>query len=221
MKIPDNIIPADWTLKEIAEAHNKLNQSYFDSNTFEQYEAFFKLYEAFEWIINNDKDNKTLLDIGCGAGWHAIYLQKKGLIPPLNYVGYDISKNMCDIAKKNFPEGEFNVVDICNHNIIKTYDIVMESAVIELTHNCKNAFSNMLKCSKKWFISHRLFIKDGKTYIEQVKTYNKIPDIRFHIGMDDLREILLEENFQIAKEDIWHDRTYKMGTFIFRRKDEY
>jgi len=217
MKVPENIISADWTLKEIADAHNELNKSYFDSGDFEKYEAFFKLYEAFEWIIKNDKNNKTLLDVGCGAGWHAIYLQKKGLIPPLEYIGYDISKNMCNIAKKNFTNGKFYIKNICDINAIKKYDIVMESAVLELIHNWEKAFKNMLKSANKWFISHRLFITDDKTKIEQVKTYNKIPDIRFYIGRDDLNKILKKEGFELKKEDIWHDKTYKMGTFIFRR----
>lgn len=209
--IPKNIKAADWKLQQIAESHNALNNSYFKTEEYKKYECFFKLKEALQWIGFKELN---IADIGCGTGWHAIYLKKEGFIPPFKYTGFDLSPNMCNIASKNFPEAKFNVLDICKNFIIPSYDIVMESAVLELVHNWKDALINMLKSSKFWFIFHRIFIKDGRTVAEQVETYNKIPDIRFHIGMDDFKEILSKENFEIVRSDLWRA---DMGTYVCRR----
>jgi SAM-dependent methyltransferase len=218
-KVPSNITAANWKLKSIAEAHNSLNKKYFSTGEYLKYESYFKLGEAISWILkqyNAIPENISFLDIGCGAGWHAVYLQREGFVPPLHYVGFDLSPHMCELAKRNFPGGSFQEMDICSAHIIPKHNIVMESAVLELVHDWKSSLTNMLKSSDCWFISHRLFVKDGRTSAEQVKTYNEIPDVRFHIGMDDFKEILKKEGFELVKSDLWRTGDYNMGTYVCR-----
>jgi len=219
MKDVDGITAVDWKLPILAKENDELNAQYFKTEQYKTIEAYYKLKSAIDYILSNTKKKSMkLLDIGCGSGWHAVYLQKENLLHRINFFGNDISQAMCNNAKKNFPNGRFFVGDITQEHYNKEYDIVMESAVIELIHDWQQGTLNMLKSSQEWFIAHRLFFTDEETEIQQVKTYNNLPDIRFLVGMKEFEEILDKENFKIVFQDVWHTRPYKMGIFVARRQ---
>lgn len=216
MKI-NNINVADWSLPGIAKEHNELNKTYLDKNEFGKYESFFKLKEAINYIKDNDKI-ETLLDVGCGAGWQAVYLNNNKLLNDLKYTGIDLSDDMCILAKQNFNDGEFYSIDIIKGNIKEKYDIIMESAVLELVHDWEFALRNMMSACNKWLIFHRLFFTEKEMKYEQTSTYMNLPDIRIHISLLRLDEILKEQNFEIVKADKWIvSDAYNMGTFIAKR----
>ena len=208
----------DWTTKEIADANDKLNASYFKTGVYKKHESYFKLKEAFEYILSNDRKRPlSVLDVGCGSGWYAVYFEKEDLQKNLIYNGTDLSENMCANAKNNFSNGNFFVSDVVKNSFNKKYDIIMEAAVLELVTDWKMALKNMLIGSNRWFIAHRLFITYGETIEEQVKTYFDLPDMRVHIGWKEFINILKNEEFDIIKEDVWHVGAYTMGTFIAKR----
>lgn len=207
---------ADWTTQEIANANNDLNSSYFQTGEYKKYESYFKLKEAFEYIFNNEQKRPlSVLDVGCGSGWHAVYLKENNF--QLLFNGTDISEYMCINALKNFPDGNFFISNIIEENFKNIYDIVMESAVIELMSDWEKAIKNMLISSNKWFIAHRLFFTEEETKEEQVTTYFNMPDIRIHVGLEEFINILKKEGFTMVKKDVWRNSSYKMGTFIAKR----
>ena len=215
MKIPK---PADWTLPELADENNSLNRGYFENDECDKYPGYYKLKEAIVWISNREKI-KTMLEIGCGSGWHATYLKKRGILDGIKYTGFDISHSMCTYAKENFPDGQFIVADILIDDIEERFDVVSESAVLELVKSWENGVRGMMKHSKKWLIFHRLFFQDEETMLEEVPTYNQISDIRWHVGMKELKKILAENNFDIVFSDVWgRNNPYNIGTFVARRK---
>jgi SAM-dependent methyltransferase len=55
----------------------------------------------------------VILDIGCGTGHHVGLLQEKGL----NVIGIDNSSEMVQLAKKNYPDGNFKKGDVNNDNL--------------------------------------------------------------------------------------------------------
>ena len=103
---------------------------------------FFK-YAAYYDLLYRDKDykkeagyvdglirrysrkrNRTLLDVGCGTGGHAIWFAKKGY----RVVGIDRSLEMISIAKERSPEGkraEFSVRDISRFSLRRRFDIAV------------------------------------------------------------------------------------------------
>ena len=94
----------------------------------------------------------------------------------------------------------------------------MESAVLELVHDWEGVLETMIKISNMWLVFHRLFYTNEKTKFEQVKTYLGIPDIRIHIGLNDLNKILEKQNFKIVKQDKWEiNDDYNMGTFVAKK----
>lgn len=55
-----------------------------------------------------DLRNKTVLDLGCGYGWYANYFSSIGSI----VTGCDGSSEMIALARKNYPDIAFEIVDI-------------------------------------------------------------------------------------------------------------
>lgn len=211
---------ADWTQFELAYENNKLNKGYFETNEYKKYDSFSKIIESVNFILKQEEKKIELLDIGCGSGWQAVCFEKEGLTNVIKYFGLDLSIHMCNFAKENYPNGNFLVADIMTNDLGKQFDIVMESAVIELVPDWKKCVSGMIKHTKKWLIFHRMFFTDNETVIEQSETYNHIPDMRRHIGLVDLSKELLKYNFLLVKKDEWNiSQSYKMGTFIARRND--
>jgi SAM-dependent methyltransferase len=206
---------ANWTLYELAHENNELNKKYFENNGYKNFTSFIKSIEAIKFILQSEKKAIELLDIGCGSGWQAICFEKEGLGELIKYNGLDISKHMCNFATKNYPNGNFFVADIVIDNLEKKFDVVMESAVIELVSDWKKCISGMVKHSKKWLIFHRMFFTNDKTILEQAETYNKIPDLRRHIGLTELSDELSQHGFSLVKKDVWNiSPQYRMGTFI-------
>lgn len=84
-----------------------MKQNIYDDLTFfENYGKMRRSTEglnaAGEWyILRNmlpDLKQKTVLDLGCGYGWHCIYAKQQGAE---KVIGIDLSKNMIDKAKQN------------------------------------------------------------------------------------------------------------------------
>ncbi|MHA2218163.1 MAG: class I SAM-dependent methyltransferase [Candidatus Hodarchaeales archaeon] len=209
---------ADWTLLELAHENNELNKGYFSSGNYKNYGAFMKAVDAVRFILSSEnRSTMSLLDVGCGSGWQAVCFNKEGV--NLKYSGLDVSPHMCKFARENYSNGEFFVADITKDNLNKKFDIVIESAVIELVSDWKKCVDGMIKHSNGWIIFHRMFFKDINTFTEQSKTYNNIPDIRRHIGLADLSEELHSYNFSIIKRDVWNVcEAYSMGTFIAKKE---
>lgn len=108
------------TDKELIETWNKIASLYED--TFMDLDIYNDTYSFFCNAINND--NAKLLEIGCGPGNITKYLLSKH--SNFNIDGTDISINMIELAKKNNPQANFNVMDAKEINKITTkYDGVI------------------------------------------------------------------------------------------------
>lgn len=71
-----------------------------------------------------------VLDVGCGEGFYAIYLAKKGF----EVTGIDISENAIKLAKENSKKQGVNIkfipIDITNLKEIDKFDFVFEWAIL-------------------------------------------------------------------------------------------
>lgn len=209
---------ADWTLEKFAVENHKLNKGYFDTNKYKTLKPYIKLGEAFNYI----NENVNIIDIGCGTAWYGVYLQKEGYLKHSTYSGCDISPHMCKLSKENIPNANFFVFDIASSSLENKYDVVLDSAVIQIAdQDWKKVLKNMLLSSSKWLILHRLFYTNDVTKIEQVKTYLKVPDIRIHVGLNELKKELDKYRFSIVYRDLWAiEKCYNQGTFVIKKLEE-
>lgn len=90
-----------------------------------------------------DLNNCTILDLGCGFGDLYGFLKKKYSI---DYTGYDINKNLIDIARNKNPDASFDVKDILSDKILKNFDYIISSGVFNFKLADNSSFAkNMLK----------------------------------------------------------------------------
>jgi ubiquinone/menaquinone biosynthesis C-methylase UbiE len=107
---------------------NKILKQY--SSLSKYYDIFLdkKKYQREVELISDflSKYKSTeILDVGCGTGWHSIFLAKRDF----QVTGIDISKAMIDCAKENVKKAnvnvEFLVGDMRNLNLKKKFDGVL------------------------------------------------------------------------------------------------
>lgn len=76
----------------------------------------------FKLISDNINKDESLLDFGCGIGDLINYLNKNDKLPS-KYMGLDININYINMAKNNYPDYNFMVIDNIK-NIKGNYDNV-------------------------------------------------------------------------------------------------
>ena len=90
-------------------------------------------------LIDADKGS-SVLDLGCGNGALTKTLQEKGYAVK----GLDASKELLDIARKNYPAIEFVQADATAFAISEPVDVVFSNAVFHWIN--KERQQDMLKC---------------------------------------------------------------------------
>lgn len=90
-------------------------------------------------LIDANK-NSTILDLGCGNGVLSKVLYDKGY----SVRGIDASKELLDIAKKNYPDIEFIEADATDFSLQEPVDIVFSNAVFHWINRERQ--QDMLKC---------------------------------------------------------------------------
>ncbi len=90
--------------------------------------------------------NKHLLYAGCGAGVHIKEYQRKGA----KVKGFDISKTMVSLAKKNCPKTKLEIGDINKIPFSSSsFDVVTASLILDYVNNLKKAFKEVARVLKK------------------------------------------------------------------------
>ena len=70
--------------------------------------AFSNPSEYIDEFLSLIPKNGKILDVGCGTGVDAGYMQSKGF----EVIGIDLSKEMLKLAKERFPQIDFKLADI-------------------------------------------------------------------------------------------------------------
>jgi 2-polyprenyl-3-methyl-5-hydroxy-6-metoxy-1,4-benzoquinol methylase len=97
-------------------------------------EDWFRDHKEDTWWVEGTNEflsmlpeKAAILDVGCGAGVKSRYLSDKGF----KITGVDFSDKMIEIAKRESPDIDFEVVDIYDlDGYEKTFDAVFAQAVL-------------------------------------------------------------------------------------------
>lgn len=92
--------------KETFETWNKVANLYEDK--FMNLDIYNATYDIFCSLI--EVNNPSILEIGCGPGNITKYLISKR--PDFNVLGLDVAPKMIELAKKNNPTANFEVLDV-------------------------------------------------------------------------------------------------------------
>ncbi|WP_297635910.1 class I SAM-dependent methyltransferase [uncultured Clostridium sp.] len=145
--------------KEFFNEYKKMNRSVKGLEGAGEWESFRKMFPSLE--------NKKVLDLGCGFGWHCKYCidNKAKLV-----IGVDSSKRMLEKAKeinddKNIEYIENGIEEI---NLQKEYfDLVISSLAFHYVENfeevCKKIYDSIVPNGDFVFsIEHPIFTASGK-----------------------------------------------------------
>lgn len=94
-----------------------------------------------------DFSGKSVLDVGCGFGEFAKFLDKR--YQNITYTGVDIVPEFIEEAKKTFPHHTFYTRDFFNEPLDETFDVVLASGV--LNSNVANNMEYRKKAIKAMF----------------------------------------------------------------------
>ena len=116
---------------------------------------------------------KTILCLGCGAGEECAHLKSLGA---KKVIGVDISKSLINIAKKNFPDIEFKIMDMEKLKFSQSFDIVYSSLVLHYVKDWTKVLNKVKKILKKNGIL--LFSTHNPVYWSTSKEDNKNEKLR-------------------------------------------
>lgn len=94
-------------------------------------------------LVNTSKD-QVILDLGCGTGKLSVELAKNGA----KVIGIDMSKDMLEKAKLNYPTIEFNFADATELNYENYFDTVFSNAVLHWIKDHRKLLKSVYKALK-------------------------------------------------------------------------
>jgi len=129
---------------------------YDDKDFYEAYAQMARsrdgLKSAGEWhqlkLLIPPLHGKTVLDLGCGYGWHSKYAAEQGA---LSVLGLDLSERMIEEAKKRNPAANiiYKVCGLEEYEYPKeTYDFVISNLVLHYVADLDSVFKNIYQTLK-------------------------------------------------------------------------
>lgn len=130
---------------------------YDDESFFENYGKMPRSVEglnaAGEWYVLREMlplfQNKNVLDLGCGYGWHCIYAKEQGAE---KVIGIDLSEKMIQKAKENSKDLAIEYKQMAIEDIDfqpEAFDIVISSLAFHYVDNLKVIFDKINTNLKK------------------------------------------------------------------------
>ena len=134
----------------------KNNNIYDDEEFFEAYNEMPRskegLTSAGEWHqlkqLFPDLHGRTVLDLGCGLGWHCRYAREQGAV---SIVGIDSSERMLEQAKNRYPSDGilYRVCDLEDYEYPpEVYDLVISNLVLHYIKDLENIYHKVYQTLK-------------------------------------------------------------------------
>ncbi|MGX7391707.1 class I SAM-dependent methyltransferase [Enterococcus canintestini] len=191
----------------------KMNTIYDNENFFNKYSQMTRsqkgLAGAGEWHtlqkLLPDFTDKTVLDLGCGYGWHCLYAAEHGAKA---VTGVDLSEKMLAVAKEKTAGYPVNYLqaDIATITFpVATFDVVLSSLAIHYVADFKRLILNIKQYLKPdgilvFSVEHPAFTAEGS----QDWYYDEKGNI-LHYPLDNyFNEGLREANFLGEKVTKYH-----------------
>ena len=132
------------TDKQSIDWYNANAEEYTSGILNSPYHTFYEK-PAMRGLIPDIK-NKTVISLGCGPGVDSVYLKSLGASKS---VGIDISSGQIDIAKRNHPECDFEVMDMEHLRFPdSSFDFAYSSLAIDYIEDWTNVLKEVYRILK-------------------------------------------------------------------------
>lgn len=151
-------------------------------------------------VVNERKNTKTVLDIGCGTGDLVCQLAKKNI----NVIGIDFAKEMIDIAKKSAKKLRIKkaIFECCSvfdyHFEPNKYDVISANGFIE--YISYKELNKLLELSLKALKSGGSLVLGSRNRLFNIFSLNKFTEEE--INENNVKKLLLETMQIVKSKDI-------------------
>lgn len=160
---------------------------------------------------------KSVLAVGCGTGPFYPILKEK--YPKIKYKGTDYSKRLIKIAKKEFPEADFEVQDMRKmKEKDNSWDLVLAYHALDHSGDWKIALKEMSRIARRYVIVAlwRPFV-DGETKTNATGFFGEDQYIDTYLNefsKKELEDAMLSAGFTIGWREIIEDAENR-ETYIY------
>ncbi|WP_240614673.1 class I SAM-dependent methyltransferase [Polaribacter filamentus] len=177
---------------------NKVANLYEDK--FMNLDLYNTTYDIFCNLIETEKPN--ILELGCGPGNITKYLISKK--PDFNILGLDVSPNMIELANKNNPTANFEVMDVrFIEKIERKFDAIVCGFIIPYLSkkDRKELIENCAKLLTEKGILYLSFV-EGKYEHSKYQTGSNGSRMFFYYHeLNKIKSELIENDFQILNNE--------------------
>lgn len=161
-----------------------------------------------------DKPNPAVLEIGCADGRDAEEIIRR----TTNYLGFDVSKELITLAKKNLPQGKFLVEDVRTFKFPSKLDVVF--AFASLIHLDRAELESVIIAANNSLNSGGIFylsMKKGdscKSYVKRDNFGERLFYVYSPADMNELVEGYFENVFNTSgfirnTDTEWYDVAFR------------
>jgi SAM-dependent methyltransferase len=156
----------------------------------------------------SNSGGNRLLDVGCGAGHHDVFLKEN-----FEVVGVDGSGKMLELARKRNPEIEYHQADMRSFDLKRQFDVVMAFDMITYNLAYSDLRTTLTNLNRHLRPGGMLlfYMENWKEKFEQNKTRFKKQ------GKDDVEIVLIENDYDPDPSDTEFECHL---IFLIRRKGE-
>jgi len=201
-------ISESWKNRTVFEKQLDLNLKELNGTYPSHWMVFLKFLDYLK-----DKDIKTLLDVGCGAGTYSELCKKH--FPYIQYTGTDYSQDAIDIASKQWPGSKFYCKDYkeLTYEDLKDIDILHACSLHNVLPNGDECLEFLLKLKPKYLILGKVHLT-VKASFSTTYTADTITTYLYRHNYNNLYK-LFRENGYFAKEI----RANNYTSFLLIRKE--
>lgn len=187
-------------MQSIADTYNKVAEDWHKDHLRDTW-----WQEGTDKFLTYLEPGSRIIDVGCAGGYKSQYLMERGM----SVLGIDISKKFIEIAKREYPAGEFRVIDMNKIDQMREkFDAVFAQASILHLPKKEGAtilkkFSDVLKPGGICFVSVKERRVDGvaeeqKTESDYGYDYTRLFS---YYTEEDLRAYYEKAGFDV--KDVW------------------
>lgn len=140
---------------------------------------------------------KSILDIGCGVGAFHELCRKE--FPDVEYHGIDYSKKAIEIAKREWSENSFSVMDYneLSKEDIEKFDVVHMGAFLDVLPNGDEVLEFILSLEPKNVIIGRMKTTDAPSHYKTYKAYDSINTYAYYHNKNSILRMCAKYGYDI------------------------
>ncbi|GBE40131.1 undecaprenyl-phosphate 4-deoxy-4-formamido-L-arabinose transferase [bacterium BMS3Bbin09] len=142
-------------------------------------------------------EGSSVIDIGCGTG------EMLNSLKPSRGLGIDISPSMVEIAKKNFPDQEFEVGDFENLEVEEKFDYVLVDGTIGTVDDIYLAIKELHKVCKpetRLIIVYYNYLWEPALKLAETLGIRMKHLLQHWLPIEDISNLLYLNDFEVVKE---------------------